>query len=62
LLNPLMAVPQDEPRANSTTPNLLGEGFDAARLGSLFLALLVYWRGTLQHCDAVSTSNRPAED
>lgn len=44
----LAAVPPDEPRIILATGSYLGEGFDDARLDTLFLAMPVSWRGTLQ--------------
>lgn len=40
-------VPADEPRLIVATGRYLGEGFDDARLDTLFLALPISWRGTL---------------
>ncbi len=40
-------IPDDEPRALVATGRYLGEGFDDARLDTLFLALPISWRGTL---------------
>jgi len=44
----LAAVPEDEPRAILATGSYIGEGFDDARLDTLFLAMPISWRGTLQ--------------
>src|SRR5438552_5970702 len=44
----LAQVPENEPRAILATGSYLGEGFDDARLDTLFLALPISWRGTLQ--------------
>lgn len=41
------ALPADEPRLIVATGRYLGEGFDDARLDTLFLALPISWRGTL---------------
>lgn len=41
-------VPQDEPRVIVATGRYAGEGFDDARLDTLFLAMPISWRGTLQ--------------
>ncbi len=38
----------DEPRVIVATGRCVGEGFDDARLDTLFLAMPVAWRGTLQ--------------
>lgn len=43
----LAAVPQREQRLVLATGGFLGEGFDDARLDTLFLAMPVAWKGTL---------------
>ncbi|HZS92792.1 MAG TPA: DEAD/DEAH box helicase family protein [Chloroflexota bacterium] len=43
----LEAIPADEPRVLVATGRYLGEGFDDARLDTLFLTLPISWRGTL---------------
>jgi superfamily II DNA or RNA helicase len=43
----LAAIPPDEERVVITTGKYAGEGFDDARLDSLFLTLPVSWRGTI---------------
>lgn len=43
----LAAIPDHEPRVLLATGRYLGEGFDDARLDTLFLALPVSWRGTV---------------
>jgi superfamily II DNA or RNA helicase len=43
----LAAVSDGEPRAILSTGRYLGEGFDDARLDTLFLTLPISWRGTL---------------
>jgi superfamily II DNA or RNA helicase len=43
----LEAIPEDEPRVVVATGRYLGEGFDDARLDTLFLTLPISWRGTL---------------
>jgi superfamily II DNA or RNA helicase/very-short-patch-repair endonuclease len=43
----LAAIPEDEPRALLATGRLIGEGFDDARLDTLFLTLPVSWHGTI---------------
>lgn len=43
----LAAIADDEPRVIIATGRYLGEGFDDARLDTLFLALPVSWRGVL---------------
>jgi len=44
----LSAVPSQQPRMILATGSYLGEGFDDARLDTLFLTMPVSWRGTLQ--------------
>ena len=44
----LSLVSPDEPRIILATGSYLGEGFDDARLDTLFLAMPISWRGTLQ--------------
>ena len=43
----LEAVPQDESRVLLATGSYLGEGFDDARLDTLFLTLPISWKGRL---------------
>lgn len=43
----LSAIPEHEPRVLVATGRYIGEGFDDARLDTLFLALPVSWRGTI---------------
>jgi superfamily II DNA or RNA helicase len=43
----LAAIPDDEERLVLATGRYIGEGFDHARLDTLFLALPISWRGTL---------------
>jgi len=43
----MKGIPEDEERLIIATGRYLGEGFDDARLDTLFLALPVSWRGTL---------------
>ena len=43
----LAAIPDAEPRLLIATGRYIGEGFDDARLDTLFLAMPVSWRGTL---------------
>lgn len=43
----LAAIPEHEPRVLLATGRYIGEGFDDARLDTLFLALPVSWRGTV---------------
>jgi superfamily II DNA or RNA helicase len=47
-LESLAAVPESEPRVILATGSYVGEGFDDARLDTLFLAMPVSWKGTLQ--------------
>ena len=46
-LSQLAAIPDDEERLVVATGRYVGEGFDDARLDTLFLALPVSWKGTL---------------
>jgi superfamily II DNA or RNA helicase len=43
----LEGIPSNEPRLLLATGRYIGEGFDDARLDTLFLALPVAWKGTL---------------
>jgi len=43
----LAAIPNNEPRLLLATGRYIGEGFDDARLDTLFLAMPVSWKGTL---------------
>ncbi len=43
----LKSVPDDEERVIVATGRYLGEGFDDARLDTLFLTMPISWRGTL---------------
>jgi superfamily II DNA or RNA helicase len=43
----LASIPEDEERLLVATGRYIGEGFDDARLDTLFLALPVSWKGTL---------------
>lgn len=47
LLDKIARIPDDEERIILATGRYLGEGFDDARLDTLFLTLPVSWRGTL---------------
>jgi superfamily II DNA or RNA helicase len=44
----LASVAEDEPRVILATGSYIGEGFDDARLDTLFLATPISWKGTLQ--------------
>ena len=44
----MAATPPEAPRVIVATGRCVGEGFDDARLDTLFLAMPVAWRGTLQ--------------
>lgn len=44
----LAALPESEQRVILATGSYIGEGFDDARLDTLFLAMPISWRGTLQ--------------
>jgi superfamily II DNA or RNA helicase len=41
-------IPDREPRVLLATGRYIGEGFDDSRLDTLFLAMPVSWRGTIQ--------------
>jgi len=43
----MAAVPEGEERVLLATGRYLGEGFDDARLDTLFLTMPISWRGTL---------------
>jgi superfamily II DNA or RNA helicase len=47
LMEKLKQIPQNDERLLIATGRYLGEGFDDARLDTLFLALPVAWRGTV---------------
>jgi superfamily II DNA or RNA helicase len=47
VISQLASIPEDEARLLMATGRYIGEGFDDARLDTLFLALPVSWRGTL---------------
>jgi superfamily II DNA or RNA helicase len=44
----LSKIPDDEERVILSTGRYIGEGFDDARLDTLFLAMPISWKGTLQ--------------
>jgi Ni,Fe-hydrogenase III small subunit len=44
----IAAVPEGNPRVILATGSYIGEGFDDARLDSLFLAMPISWKGTLR--------------
>ena len=44
----IATVPECEPRVILATGSYIGEGFDDARLDTLFLAMPISWKGTLQ--------------
>jgi superfamily II DNA or RNA helicase len=44
----IATVPEGDPRVILATGSYIGEGFDDARLDSLFLAMPISWKGTLQ--------------
>ncbi|MEA2031562.1 MAG: DEAD/DEAH box helicase family protein [candidate division Zixibacteria bacterium] len=48
VLDQLKSIPDNEERVILATGRHIGEGFDDARLDTLFLAMPISWRGTLQ--------------
>ncbi|MHB1405535.1 MAG: TOTE conflict system archaeo-eukaryotic primase domain-containing protein [Desulfitobacteriaceae bacterium] len=48
LMNDLASIPDEEERLLIATGRYVGEGFDDARLDTLFLVMPISWRGTLQ--------------
>ena len=46
-LDQLKAIPADEGRVVVATGRFVGEGFDDARLDTLFLTMPIAWKGTL---------------
>jgi superfamily II DNA or RNA helicase len=48
LMEKLQSIPDTEPRIILATGRYIGEGFDDARLDTLFLTMPISWRGTLQ--------------
>ena len=48
LASEISAVPEEQRRVIIATGRYIGEGFDDARLDTLFLAMPISWRGTLQ--------------
>ena len=48
LADQIKSVPDSKERVIISTGRYIGEGFDDARLDTLFLALPISWRGTLQ--------------
>ena len=46
-MDQLKNIPENEERLIIATGRYLGEGFDDARLDTLFLALPIAWRGTV---------------
>ncbi|MGA2956222.1 MAG: DEAD/DEAH box helicase family protein [Thermodesulfobacteriota bacterium] len=48
LADQIKAVPDSKDRVIISTGRYIGEGFDDARLDTLFLAIPISWRGTLQ--------------
>ncbi len=48
LASEISAVPEEQQRVIIATGRYIGEGFDDARLDTLFLAMPISWRGTLQ--------------
>ncbi len=48
VLGQLAAIPEDQERLIIATGRYIGEGFDDARLDTLFLTMPISWKGTLQ--------------
>jgi hypothetical protein len=48
LASEISAIPPDQPGVIIATGRYVREGFDDARLDTLFLAMPISWRGTLQ--------------
>lgn len=48
ILNKISSLPKDKQLSIVATGKYIGEGFDAPRLDTLFLAMPISWRGTLQ--------------
>ncbi|MCF8363442.1 MAG: DEAD/DEAH box helicase family protein [Prolixibacteraceae bacterium] len=47
-LNKISEMPEEKPLVIVATGSFIGEGFDAPRLDTLFLAMPISWKGTLQ--------------
>jgi superfamily II DNA or RNA helicase len=59
----LAAIPDDEERVLVATGRYLGEGFDDARLDTLFLTMPISWRGTLaQYAGRLHRLHAPKRD
>jgi hypothetical protein len=62
VLDQLKAIPANESRVVVATGRFLGEGFDDARLDTLFLTMPVSWRGTIAQyagrCTGCMTARR----
>jgi len=48
LMEEMASIPENDERVIIATGRCIGEGFDDSRLDTLFLAMPVSWRGTLQ--------------
>ncbi len=58
----LAAVPDGVPRVLLATGSYIGEGFDDSKLDTLFLAMPISWRGTLQQYVGRLHRNSPRQE
>lgn len=63
LIDRLKSIPDEEERLLLATGRFIGEGFDDARLDTLFLVLPVSWKGTLiQYAGRLHRSHRSKDE